>query len=146
MILAGVLALGAAGGPQKTNPWTPAETVTPAVLARQLAKGSGAARPLVVCAGFNVLYRGAHVPGAVYAGPASRPQGLAALKKWAAHVSRAANLVVYCGCCPMAVCPNIRPAFEALHAMGFTHLRVLVLPHSFARDWVEPGLPVARGR
>lgn len=72
-------------------------------------------------------------------------KGLADLKKFAQALPRSTELVVYCGCCPMAHCPNIRPAFEALRAMGFTHLKALVLPHDFAHDWVQAGYPVAKG-
>jgi hypothetical protein len=60
-------------------------------------------------------------------------------------VPRSANLVIYCGCCPFDHCPNIRPAYKALHEMGFVHVRVLVLPTSFAADWVEKGYPVEKG-
>jgi hypothetical protein len=52
---------------------------------------------------------------------------------------------VYCGCCPLEHCPNLRPAFEALRAMGFTHLRALLLPTNFYTDWVKPGYPVEKG-
>jgi hypothetical protein len=48
---------------------------------------------------------------------------------------------VYCGCCPLDRCPNLRPAFTALHDMGFTHLRVLLIPTNFYTDWVKPGFP-----
>lgn len=41
---------------------------------------------------------------------------------------------------------NIRPAFEELHSMGFQHLRVLVLPNNFAKDWVDQGYAVEKGR
>lgn len=42
----------------------------------------------------------------------------------------------------MAECPNVRPAFTALRDMGFTHLRVLMLPNNFAADWVDKHYPV----
>jgi hypothetical protein len=54
---------------------------------------------------------------------------------------RSTNLVIYCGCCPLEKCPNLRPAFIALHEMGFTNLRALILPTSFAVDWSDKGLP-----
>jgi len=49
--------------------------------------------------------------------------------------------VIYCGCCPLERCPNIRPAFVALRQMGFTNVRVLLLPNSFEADWAGKGLP-----
>jgi hypothetical protein len=42
-------------------------------------------------------------------------------------------------------CPNIRPAFEALQAMGFKHLRVLVLPTDLAKDWIGAGYATEKG-
>lgn len=129
-----------------SEPWTEAQTVTPAELVKEMAHSKRAERPVVVCAGFRSLYEGAHVPGAVFHGPASKPEGLEDLKKWAHGIPRSSNVVVYCGCCPFDRCPNIRPAFEALRAMGFRHLRVLVLPANFYKDWYAKGYPVEKDK
>jgi thiosulfate/3-mercaptopyruvate sulfurtransferase len=133
------------GSEADSDPWSAAQTIQPADLLKELGESNGAKRPVVVCVGFRPLYMGAHVPGAVFHGAAQSEQGLADLKKWAQGVSRSANLVVYCGCCPLEHCPNVRPAFTALREMGFTSLRVLLLPHDFATDWVEKGYPVEKG-
>jgi thiosulfate/3-mercaptopyruvate sulfurtransferase len=135
---------GSSAAALATEPWTGARTVQPAELVKELA-AKGKTRPVIVCAGFRTLYDGAHVPGAVFHGPASEPEGLADLKKWAEGIPRSSD-VVYCGCCPFEKCPNIRPAFEALHAMGFQHLRVLVLPDNFYKDWYSKGYPVEKGK
>jgi thiosulfate/3-mercaptopyruvate sulfurtransferase len=110
-----------------------------------MAAKDTASRPIVVCVGFHSLYHGAHIPGASYHGPGSTPEGLADLKKFAQSLPRSTNLVIYCGCCPLEHCPNIRPAFVALRDAGFTRLRVLILSHDFASDWVAKGYPVSRG-
>jgi hypothetical protein len=91
------------------------------------------------------FFEGGHIASASFHGTASTAQGLADLKKWAGTLPRETNLVIYCGCCPFDHCPNIRPAFVALHGMGFTHLRVLVLPTNFASDWVDKSYPVQKG-
>jgi thiosulfate/3-mercaptopyruvate sulfurtransferase len=130
----------------QSDPWSASETIQPPELVKELGESKGTAKPVVVCVGFRPLYVGAHVPGAVFHGAAQSEQGLADLKKWAQGVSHSSNLVVYCGCCPLEHCPNIRPAFNALHDMGFRNLRVLFLPHDFATDWVEKGYPVEEGR
>jgi len=127
------------------DPWTSAQTVQPEELAKELSEAKAGERPTIACVGFRVLYEGGHIPGASYHGPASKDDGLADLKKWAEGLRRSANLVVYCGCCPIARCPNLRPAFTALHTMGFTRLRVLLLPQNFATDWAGKGYPVAKG-
>jgi len=51
--------------------------VQPKELVDRLAKGP---QPAVFQVGPNVLYRSKHIPGAVYAGPGSRPEGLELLK------------------------------------------------------------------
>lgn len=127
-----------------SDPWDSSETVQPADLARELA-GALSAKPTVACVGFRPLYQGAHIPGATFHGSTSKPEALAELKTWAQPLPRSTNLVLYCGCCPMPKCPNIRPAFAGLRDMGFTHLRVLILPSDFNTDWTEKGYPVAKG-
>jgi thiosulfate/3-mercaptopyruvate sulfurtransferase len=128
------------------DPWFASQTVLPADLAKELAAPAHPDEPAVVCAGFRPLYRGAHIPRAVFHGAASTDQGLAELKKWAQTIPKATNVVLYCGCCPLAHCPNLRPAFVAMRDMGFTNLRVLILPNDFNTDWIEKGYPVEKGR
>jgi hypothetical protein len=38
-------------------------------------------------------------------------------------------------------CPNVHPAFAALRELGFTKVRVLILPTNFEIDWANKGLP-----
>lgn len=124
-----------------TDPWTAAQTVKPADLAKELSDSKAADRPTVVCVAPHVLYLGGHITGALYHGPGGTSQGIDDLKKWAQPVPRSANVVIYCGCCPMDHCPNLRPAFVALRDMGFTHVRALIIPTNFYTDWVQPGYP-----
>jgi thiosulfate/3-mercaptopyruvate sulfurtransferase len=141
------LPLHGAKSPAATSPdpWTKAQAVEPADLVKELSATNSAEKPVVVCVGFHIYFKNAHVPGAVFHGPALTPQNLDELKKWAQKIPRTANLIIYCGCCPLAGCPNLRPGFLALRDMGFRHLRVLPVPNSFAVDWVEKGYPVEKG-
>ncbi len=127
------------------DPWTLAQTVQPGDLLKEMSDPKAASRPTVVCVGFRPLYEGAHVPGAALHGAASSPKGMDDLKSWAQGIPRSANLVIYCGCCPLVHCPNVRPAFEALRTMGFRRIRVLLLPNDFATDWAAKGYPVEKG-
>jgi thiosulfate/3-mercaptopyruvate sulfurtransferase len=103
------------------------------------AKG---AKPAVFHVGFNVLYRSKHIPGSIYAGPAARPEGLAALRAAVEKLPRNREIVIYCGCCPWDHCPNIRPAMELLRQMGFTNAKALYTPVNFKVDWMDHGYPV----
>lgn len=131
--------------PATAEPWTLQQTVEPSALAKELTEKSPR-KPTIVCVGFHTLYEGAHIPGASFHGPASTPEGLADLRKWAQRLPRSTNLVLYCGCCPLAHCPNLRPAFQALRDMGFSRVRVLLIPKDFASNWVGAGYPVAKGQ
>ncbi|MFZ3214666.1 MAG: rhodanese-like domain-containing protein [Candidatus Acidiferrales bacterium] len=133
----------AAGGGE---PWSDSQTIQPAELAKELAATPAGDKPVVVCVGFHALYQGAHVPGALFHGAASTEHGIADLRNWAQGVAKSSKVVLYCGCCPLAKCPNIRPAFTALRDMGFSNLRVLLLPQDFNTDWIEKGYPVEKGK
>ena len=130
---------------KKTDPWTNAQVLHAVDLASELGNSKGASVPVVVYVGFRTLFEGGHVPQASFHGTASKEDGIADLKKWLATLPLSTNLVIYCGCCPFDRCPNIRPAYMVLRELGFTHVRVLVLPTSFAADWVEKGYPMQKG-
>jgi hypothetical protein len=121
------------------NPWSASQTVKPGDLLRELSDPEKA--PTVLFVGFQRLYTAGHVKGAQYHGSGGNAEGLAQIKSWAQSQPRSTNLIIYCGCCPMERCPNIRPAFEALRDLGFTKLRVLDLPTSFEVDWADKGFP-----
>ncbi len=134
-----VLKLSIVPARSSADPWTEAQTVKPDDLAEKLADERTA--PTVLYVGFQRLYTAGHIKGAQFHGSGGSAEGLVQLKAWAATMPRSTNLVIYCGCCPLEKCPNLRPAFIALHEMGFTNLRALILPTSFAVDWAEKGLP-----
>jgi thiosulfate/3-mercaptopyruvate sulfurtransferase len=124
--------------------WTASQVIRPEELARLLDDKS-ASLPTIVYVGPHTLFVGGHIPGAVFHGAAANEQSLAELRKWAESLPRSSAIVLYCGCCPFEKCPNIRPAFGALNAMGFQKLQILMLPTSFVKDWVERGYPVQKG-
>jgi thiosulfate/3-mercaptopyruvate sulfurtransferase len=136
LLAAGLAGVGARAG---SDPWTSADLVTPEKFAAMVA--SKGPTPPVYYVGFNVLYRSKHIPGAVYAGPAAKPEGIELLKQALKNVPRDREIVLYCGCCPIDKCPNLRPAFQAARDMGFKKVKALMLPTSFGIDWVEKGFP-----
>jgi thiosulfate/3-mercaptopyruvate sulfurtransferase len=125
--------------------WRNARQVSPTELAKKIS-GPAKLRPVILQVGFKVLYDGAHIPGAIFAGPASTVEGLARLRAVAEKIPHDKEVILYCGCCPWEKCPNIHPAYEELRRMGFSRLVVLLIPQDFAHDWVAQGFPVARGK
>jgi hypothetical protein len=74
-----------------------------------------------------------------------KPEGLAALKKALEELPRRQAVVLYCGCCPWADCPNVRPAFKMVREMGFKDVRVLYVVKDLQHDWIDKGFSVTKG-
>jgi rhodanese-related sulfurtransferase len=118
--------------------------VQPSDVAARLAAKD--ANLVILHVGPNVLYRGKHIPGSIYAGFAAKPEGLDAIKAAAQNLPRDREIVIYCGCCPWSHCPNMKPAYELLKQMGFTHVKAMYVETNFAKDWVDKGYPVESSR
>jgi thiosulfate/3-mercaptopyruvate sulfurtransferase len=134
----------AAKPPAESNTIIPPQALLqPADLAQML---HSSAKPLVLQTGSHVLYAEAHIPGAEYAGPAGTSAGIEALRTRVAGLNKDSLIVIYCGCCPWSRCPNIKPAYQQLQALGFTNVKALYLADNFGTDWVDKGYPVTKGR
>ena len=120
------------------------ELINPEDLVKLLQTPKGE-KPLVIQVGSHVLYQQAHIPGSEYIGPASSETGLQQLRTRVQPLPRKTFITIYCGCCPWSHCPNVKPADDALHAMGFTNVKVLYIAENFGADWVSKGYPVAKG-
>jgi thiosulfate/3-mercaptopyruvate sulfurtransferase len=120
------------------DPWPTRATMQPAELVAMKPQ------PAIFYVGFPVLYRAAHIPGAVLVGPCSKPEGLELLTKALRPLPRNREIVLYCGCCPLQKCPNIRPAYQAAASLGFSHVRVLVIETNLHTDWIAKGYPITR--
>lgn len=100
----------------------------------------------VLYVGPAMLFERGHVPGARNIGEADSEEGRTALTSALATTPPDTEIVVYCGCCPVRSCPNVRPATAAVRASGRANARVLDLPTRFVDDWADKGYPVARGK
>lgn len=129
-------------GQTAADPWAPADLVEPAALVQAL---ESAHPPIVIAVPFPVLYRGRHILHAIDGGAGSKPEGIQALKTAVAPLSKNADIVIYCGCCPMVKCPNVRPAYRTLKEMGYTHVRVLNIPTNMHTDWYAKNYPSEPG-
>ncbi len=119
-----------------------AALVQPEELAASLKAGQ---KPVILQVGFRKMYDEAHIPGALYAGPTGKEDGIAQLKSVAQSLDKTKPVVIYCGCCPWEHCPNVAAAWRTLSELGFTKLKVLFIPNNFGADWAEKGYPVAHG-
>ena len=120
------------------------DLMQPADLAANL-KSASSSKPLILQVGFRTLYVQAHIPDSEYVGAASDAAGLDQLRARVANLAKDTAIVIYCGCCPWSHCPNIGAAYKALHALGFTQVKVLYIADNFGDNWVDKGYPVAKG-
>ena len=119
--------------------------IEPEALAKMLQASKGE-KPVVLHVGFKNFYAQAHIPGSDYAGPGSTPDGLALLRQRVTSLQRKQLIVLYCGCCPWDKCPNAKPAYEALHAMGFSNVKVVHIADNFGANWMNAGLPTEKSQ
>ena len=118
--------------------------VTPAELAKSLASTT-AQKPLLLQVGPRSLYTQAHIPGSEFIGATSSEAGRQQLRQRVKGLPHKTSIVIYCGCCPWGHCPNIHPAYQELHSLGFSNVKVLYIADNFGTDWVDKGYPVAKG-
>ena len=126
---------------QQAHPEVPTISTTDLVAAMNAKSGA----PLVLQVGMGRLFRYAHIRGSEYIGAASEPEGIAALRKRVQSLTKNTSIVIYCGCCPWEHCPNIKPAYDELHKLGFTNVKALYLPNNFKFDWEDKGYPTEKG-
>ena len=143
-ILGFALLAGACLSQNAVNPWPKTDLLEPSALAQEI---KSAKPPIIIAVPFPELYRAKRILHAIDGGPGSRPAGIETLKKAVANLSKDADIVVYCGCCPMETkCPNIRPAYQTLKELGFTHVRVLNIPTNMHDDWYTKNYPTEEGK
>ena len=102
-------------------------------------------KPLILNVGPRSMYAQAHIPGAEYMGAGSSDTGQQKLRERVQALPKNSAIVIYCGCCPWGNCPNMHPAYQVLHLLGFTNVKAVYIANDFGTDWVNKGYPVAKG-
>ncbi len=138
-----ILLTAAPYGSAQGERWKSSEIIRPERLVK-LISAKSKAHPLVLQVGFGFLYEGGHIDGSVWAGPASRADGIERLERVVKDVSKNREIVLYCGCCPWTECPNVGPAFDTMRRLGFKDVKVLYIPTNFEQDWIRKGYPTAK--
>ena len=83
------------------------------------------------------------IKGATNIGAVSEAKNLKKLRKLLRKQPKDKEIIIYCGCCPLASCPNIQPAYDMLEEMSFTNYKVLRLDEDLKVDWIDKGYPMA---
>ncbi|MVM37007.1 rhodanese-like domain-containing protein [Spirosoma sp. HMF3257] len=123
-------------GWKKAEPWSPEQLLEPADLAATI-NDANAAKPLIISIG-----PAATIKTSIGVGPGSEVENLAKLEKLLSKESKNRAIVIYCGCCPFAKCPNVRPAFTKLNELGFKNHKLLNISKNLKTDWIDKDYPV----
>ncbi|MGO8733154.1 MAG: rhodanese-like domain-containing protein [Terriglobia bacterium] len=132
------------GNPTAPSPIPAADLINAQELVKILQSPKGE-RPLLIYVGFRLPYTQAHIPSSEYFGPAAQPAVVQQLRRHVEGLARNRFIVIYCGCCLWSHCPNVKPAYEALHRLGFSKLKVLYILENLGTDWAGKGYPVEKG-
>jgi rhodanese-related sulfurtransferase len=119
---------------QKPENWTKDQLMEPAVLANAIKSNKNI--PVIYCVGPGVV-----IPHSINIGMTEDKNNLKKFESSVSQLPRNTNIVIYCGCCPFAKCPNVRPAIASLKEMKFTNYHLLNLPNNIKTDWIARGYP-----
>jgi thiosulfate/3-mercaptopyruvate sulfurtransferase len=126
------------------EPWSEKQLIEPSELAAKITN-ENVKSPFIISVspgGAHGIRPGKGIKGSHDFGAADEPQNLEKLKVSLQKLPKDREIVVYCGCCPFNVCPNIRPAFSLLNEMGFTNHKLLNLEKNIRVDWLNKGYPM----
>ncbi len=125
------------------DPWTKNQLIQPSELAAIITDSLN--KPLILAVNPDGMYNfpvNGGIKGAVWLGPASEKVNFNALKAYLKNRQKSESIVIYCGCCPFDVCPNIRPAWNLLKKMKFRNAKLLNLSNNIKTDWIDKGYPM----
>jgi len=123
-------------GKLQINPWNARQLLEPSALVLAMKNNKN----LMV---YNIGVM-KDISGAIHLGAASEKENLEKLDKVLKTVPKNKMIAIYCGCCPMDKCPNIRPAFGMLKKHELNNIYLVNLPVNLKTDWIDKGYPMEK--
>lgn len=119
-----------------TDPWTPQQLLSTKVLSTRITQNK-MDQTILINIGPDAV-----IKNSFNLGPVQNKGNQEKLQNYLKKVSKDKEVVLYCGCCPFEKCPNIRPAFKSLIAMGYKNTKLLNIPKNIKVDWIDKGYPI----
>lgn len=120
----------------KDNSFPEKHLMDPAALAKQLANTS-AAQPVILNVGSMPLIKNAQSGGICYS-----EDNLKEFKEKVSKIDKNAEIIIYCGCCKLETCPNVKLPYNYLTSNGYVNFKILNLPVGLYEDWTSKGYPM----
>jgi thiosulfate/3-mercaptopyruvate sulfurtransferase len=118
------------------GPYGPEYLMAPADLAR-LINHPSAKPPVILNVGSMQLIKGAQSGGMGYS-----DEGMKEFKSKVSRLDKNQLIVIYCGCCKMENCPNVKSPFDYLQSAGFKNFKILNIETGLHEDWISKGYPM----
>lgn len=125
-----------ANAQESTTLWTADQVLKASILASRI-NNNELNGMLVLCVGPDAAVKNS-IPFDIV----SDKENMKKFKKYLKNVSKDQEIVIYCGCCPNDVCPNLTPAFEYMQKKKFTNFKILEIPENIKVDWILKDYPV----
>ncbi|AWW28702.1 rhodanese-like domain-containing protein [Echinicola strongylocentroti] len=125
-------------GFQTKEPWTAKQMVSPYELNKQMRLDDKTI-PVLLSVGPEAV-----IEGSVDIGPGQDGKNIDKLIQRVEKLDKDQEIIIYCGCCPLQKCPNVRPAFKALNDLGFNQHKLLAILNNIKTDWIDKGYPTAQ--
>ena len=116
-------------------PWTEKELLSPDILANKINKNQ-LKNTVILSVGFDAI-----IKNSVDIGAGRDHENIDKLKNHLKNINKTKEIVLYCGCCPLTKCPNMKPAFTATKELGFKNVNVLNLTNNIKTNWLDKGYP-----
>jgi hypothetical protein len=120
------------------EPWSKTQLLAPAEL-NKIINNPKAPKTYIYSIGYQAV-----IKNSIDIGAGGNKNNQNKLKQQVSKLPKDANIVIYCGCCPFATCPNVRPVFQMLTDMGFKNHKLLDLKQNIKVDWIDKGFAVKK--
>lgn len=119
-----------------TDPWNVNQLMSTKTLANRITQNQ-MKNTVVINIGPDAIIKNSYNAGA-----GKEEKNIEKLQNYLKNISKDKEVIIYCGCCPFNVCPNIRPAFKAVTNAGFKNVKLLNIPKNIKVDWIDKGYPM----
>jgi hypothetical protein len=137
LLLIVILALLSFSFSKFQNPFPEESLIQPTELLKLIDSKSAASKPLILNVGSMELIKTAETGGL-----GSMQEGMEKFIAKVRNVDKTKMIVLYCGCCKLDHCPNVKPPYDYLKEQGFNNVKILNLTTGIYEDWISKGYPM----
>jgi len=137
VLLIAILALLSFSFAKFQNPFPEESLIQPTELIKLIDSKNTATKPIIFNVGSMELIKTAETGGL-----GSMQEGMEKFIARVRNEDKNQMIVLYCGCCKLDHCPNVKPPYDYLKEQGFKNVKILYLETGLYEDWISKGYPM----